>query len=440
MTTDAPLTRDQLLAAVAAHREAQGARACVAVVLHPGGACGAYQAGALQALAEAGLRPDLLVGTSIGAFNGLGAWLDAYRDGGSTLARLWRRLGHRGHGSRLLLDKPYLLGWLTGRPGWPEGLGGGLAHAAGHPCEAWADLRQGLFTTDRLEAFTCRTVARALGLPLDAPPDAVGGALAAAAAEGHAPDLVVVATDVAAHAPVALVLGNGRVAARLGTRGWEAHVLGRPPLAGAAVLEAFYASASIPAVFPPRELLAAGRPLVDGVIGNHRPFQLAVDAGATLVVSLEVETAHPTGPYPVAHGAHFAMAAAEAFMTVGDHFVRDSARELALVNRALSRASASRPLVVPLYRLAPAARRLGLLEFDGRYEAGELAVSLYDDFMVGYAEAGGNDAARWHDYMVGHARHGDRGVALLAQRTGAYHDATFVGPALATGGTPALSG
>jgi len=39
-----------------------------------GGARGALQAGALRALLEAGIRPDLLAGTSIGAVNTF-SWL-----------------------------------------------------------------------------------------------------------------------------------------------------------------------------------------------------------------------------------------------------------------------------------------------------------------------------------------------------------------------------
>ena len=41
----------------------------LALVLGGGGARGAMQVGALRALLEAGLKPDLLVGTSIGAIN-----------------------------------------------------------------------------------------------------------------------------------------------------------------------------------------------------------------------------------------------------------------------------------------------------------------------------------------------------------------------------------
>jgi len=49
---------------------------CLAFVLSGGGGRGAMQVGALRALLEAGLRPNLLVGTSIGAVNaaGLALW------------------------------------------------------------------------------------------------------------------------------------------------------------------------------------------------------------------------------------------------------------------------------------------------------------------------------------------------------------------------------
>lgn len=45
---------------------------CLAFVLGGGGARGAMQVGALRALIEAGFKPDLLVGTSIGAVNAVG--------------------------------------------------------------------------------------------------------------------------------------------------------------------------------------------------------------------------------------------------------------------------------------------------------------------------------------------------------------------------------
>ena len=66
---------------------------CTAFVLSGGGSRGALQVGALQALLEAGIVPDLLVGTSIGAANavGLALW-GVDLDGLSKLEKVWDQL------------------------------------------------------------------------------------------------------------------------------------------------------------------------------------------------------------------------------------------------------------------------------------------------------------------------------------------------------------
>src|SRR5262245_27058728 len=65
------------------------------LVFQGGGALGAYQAGVYQALHEAGVEPDWIIGTSIGAVN---AALIAGNAPGNRLARLeefWRRMAHK---------------------------------------------------------------------------------------------------------------------------------------------------------------------------------------------------------------------------------------------------------------------------------------------------------------------------------------------------------
>src|SRR5690348_9064542 len=62
------------------------------LVLQGGGALGAYQAGVYQALHEAGVEPDWVIGTSIGAINGsliAGNPVDARL---SRLREFWRRM------------------------------------------------------------------------------------------------------------------------------------------------------------------------------------------------------------------------------------------------------------------------------------------------------------------------------------------------------------
>jgi NTE family protein len=63
----------------------------VAFVLGGGGVLGAHEVGMLQALAEAGVRPDLILGTSVGALNGV--FVAADPDPAAALPRLdrvWR--------------------------------------------------------------------------------------------------------------------------------------------------------------------------------------------------------------------------------------------------------------------------------------------------------------------------------------------------------------
>lgn len=64
-----------------------------AFVLGGGGLLGACEAGMARALLEAGVRPDLVVGTSIGAMNGAVLAADPTPEGAGRLAAMWDRLG-----------------------------------------------------------------------------------------------------------------------------------------------------------------------------------------------------------------------------------------------------------------------------------------------------------------------------------------------------------
>ncbi len=63
-----------------------------AFVLSGGGSLGAVHVGMLQALTAAGVRPDLVVGTSVGALNGVFYAHDPTPAGVAALANIWRRL------------------------------------------------------------------------------------------------------------------------------------------------------------------------------------------------------------------------------------------------------------------------------------------------------------------------------------------------------------
>jgi NTE family protein len=74
-------------------------RGYTAFVLSGGGARGALQVGGLRALLEAGERPDVIVGTSIGAWNGAVLARTPTLEGVDIIERAWRRA----HPTRVLL-------------------------------------------------------------------------------------------------------------------------------------------------------------------------------------------------------------------------------------------------------------------------------------------------------------------------------------------------
>ncbi|MDH3294910.1 MAG: patatin-like phospholipase family protein [Acidimicrobiia bacterium] len=67
-------------------------RRLTAFVLSGGGNLGAVQVGMLRALDECGVKPDLIVGCSVGAINGAAYAAEPDRDGVERLARIWGRL------------------------------------------------------------------------------------------------------------------------------------------------------------------------------------------------------------------------------------------------------------------------------------------------------------------------------------------------------------
>ena len=71
--------------------DSRSARRPLGFALSGGSASGAVQVGMLLALAEVGIRPDLIVGTSVGALNGVLVAADP-TDNGEKLAEIWLNL------------------------------------------------------------------------------------------------------------------------------------------------------------------------------------------------------------------------------------------------------------------------------------------------------------------------------------------------------------
>ncbi len=71
----------------------------VVLVLQGGGALGAYQAGAYQAMHEAGIEPDWIIGTSIGAINACLIAGNAPENRLAALEDFWRRVTRKSFGA-----------------------------------------------------------------------------------------------------------------------------------------------------------------------------------------------------------------------------------------------------------------------------------------------------------------------------------------------------
>lgn len=78
----------------------------VVLVLQGGGALGAYQVGVYEALHEAGIEPDWIIGTSIGAINASLIAGNKIEDRMERLNEFWRRVEY-GPASRLALSMPF---------------------------------------------------------------------------------------------------------------------------------------------------------------------------------------------------------------------------------------------------------------------------------------------------------------------------------------------
>lgn len=82
-----------------------GSDATTAFVLGGGGRLGAAEVGMLSALLSAGIAPDLVLGTSIGAINGVAVALDPSPEGVAQLRSLWAEVERSGMFGGSVVDR-----------------------------------------------------------------------------------------------------------------------------------------------------------------------------------------------------------------------------------------------------------------------------------------------------------------------------------------------
>jgi predicted acylesterase/phospholipase RssA len=140
------------------------------------------------------------------------------------------------------------------------------------------------------------------------------------------------------------------------------------------------ASTSIPGAFRPQRIelqsldgrKKVAHDVVDGGVLNNSPIHVAIDLDATHVISLELD--------PLVDQGTFQAEAPEAPMNLPQNLsgtlatllrqtTSEDIRRASSWNRHLSTSGqpSKTKRLVQLYRVAPRARRLGLLDFDGHY-------------------------------------------------------------------------
>lgn len=172
-------------------------------------------------------------------------------------------------------------------------------------------------------------------------------------------------------------------------------------------LRCILSSTALPGAFPAQQLGIYGGEgrrevrhyMVDGGVLSS-PIHIAIDAGATHIISIELDRLEPTDPLDVDDRAgtyNLLEVGIMTFSTLLGLSTQEDIRRTAAWNRFLLQhpealkdesykygspelASAPRKgkRIVPLYRIAPEKREIGTLEFNGHYEGGQCTVTLRD--------------------------------------------------------------
>ena len=490
------------------------ARRKIALAISGGGAAGAYSAGVLEALLvrlkERGIEIDLLVGTSAGALNAYGVFLErlgkanpqmsqdpGLRQPYSTfIASIWSYLdrdkrtsawvaGRRGwivdlasRGVRdrwvrwalgvltvglILVLNPFLLVWLSLALGADRWLPAGLREwgfTTDHPfhfavlgfCSLLGMISIGALLIRSFRHSLFRDVPL-LRLLANTGPD---GDLRRPRFESRAktvdqarvlsrelvqswyerqnemPELMFTATNVSLGSDCLFTLVRPDTYQQLVKLDWLTIQLdGGGKLAGRYrhdkralftlpenFLRCILGSTAVPGAFPAQKLGIYGPDgrrevrhfFVDGGVLNNSPVHIAIDAGATHIISLELEPLDPVEPLEVDDrdgGYNLLETAVTTFSTLLKLSTRGDIRRTTTWNRFLlenpeaagaktdpaGQDSDARPRtskrIIPLYRIAPEQREIGTVEFDGHYEKGEPVVTLRDWLRRGYVDMQG---------------------------------------------------
>lgn len=485
----------------------------IALAISGGGAAGAYSAGALETLmghmAERNLKPDIILGTSAGALNGYGVFLEALGKDNPQLredpdikqpfstfiASIWSYLdrnkntsewivGRRswmidiatrgintplrrwGLGLALILAvflfNPFLFvslifffelqNWLPpfmrdwGNPAVQLSVLGGLS-LLGLSVMLYV-LRRVFFSSLFRDTHLLQLLANT-GLDGDLSKpwhwthehslDRARVLSRDLVAEWYRrqdelPELIITATDITVGRECLFTLVRPATYRRLVRNGWLAVQLdcdndkaqqyhsidGALLTRGQNLLQCVIASTAVPGAFPSQEIGIYGpgsrsdvrHRFVDGGVLNNSPIHLAIDADASHVISIELDplvVRDPLASDDRNEIFNFLETGVTTFTTLLHRAIERDIRRTVTWNRFLTEnpsAALDRPKgklvegeatftrelkrIIPLFRIAPAVREIGTVEFNGRFEAGRRKTTLRDVLRRGVLDLRGS--------------------------------------------------
>jgi predicted acylesterase/phospholipase RssA len=131
---------------------------------------------------------------------------------------------------------------------------------------------------------------------------------------------------------------------------------------------------------------------VDGGVLNNSPVNVAVDAGATHIISLELDPLRQVAPLDSAAVGGEPLVPenlARTFSTLLNLATTEDVYRTVAINRMLRETPLPKRRIVELFRFAPVSRDLGTLEFDGHYPD---AFSPPNPSLVAWLDRGSADA------------------------------------------------
>lgn len=242
-----------------------------------------------------------------------------------------------------------------------------------------------------------------------------------AAPPGAAPDFIVSTTDLTAKRECLFTLASPKTYRQLAVERWQIAQIGRELapdpkeyfapyemqwLCGATsesyLIRAIVASTSIPCVFPSQRIriyrVEDGETLVkdfvDGGVLNNAPIHIAIDAGATHVLSIELNPLRGEGPLAPDETTKEPLLLGNlvrTFETLLDMATGEDIRRAANWNQRLEREKIpTSKRLVPIFRVAPTERKVDTIEFNGHYVS---ALSRPSPGLIDWLEQGYTDAS-----------------------------------------------